>query len=142
MNIESQKALVLGMGCVGSIDCPGQDGRPPPRFDGRQVPLDGGTDALLREQWIFPAGNEKTFLSPQAEAQPVPVADLIALVLHEQEEVAQIVCVLDGLPQIRLQHTAESGLILGPAEPFDVTYRFGGFPPHDHREAMFPAQPV
>ena len=142
MDIEGQKALVLGMGRVGPIGWPGQDGRPPPGFNGGQVPLDGGPDALLGEQWIFPAGYHKAFLSPQAEAQPVPMADLIALVLHEQEEVPQVVGVLDGLPQIRLQQTAEGGTALGLAEPLDVAHRLGRFPPHDNREPMFPAQPV
>ena len=70
------------------------------------------------------------------------MADLIALVLHEQEEVPQVVGVLDGLPQIRLQQTAEGGLILGLAEPLNVTHRFGRFPTHDNREPVFQAQPV
>ena len=55
---------------------------------------------------------------------------------------AQVVGILDGLPQIRLQQTAEGGLTSGLAEPFNVAHRFGGFPLHDYRETMLPAQPV
>ena len=44
----------------------------------------------------------KSLLSPQAEAQAgSPWLDLIALVLHEQEEVAEVVGVRDGGPADR-----------------------------------------
>ena len=142
MDIEGQKALVLGMGRVGPIGCPVRDGRTSPSFNGRQVSQNGGPDAFLGEHRIFPAGDHEPILASQAEAQPGAVLDLIALVLHEQEKVPQVVGVLDGLPQIRLQHTAEGGLPLGAAEPFHVTYCLGRFPLHDNRETVLPAQPV
>ena len=68
--------------------------------------------------------------------------DLIAPVLHEQKEVSQVVGVLNGLPQLRLQHAAEGGLPLGSAEPFYVAYCLGRFPLHDYRETMLSTQPV
>ena len=67
---------------------------------------------------------------------------LIPLVLHDEEEVADVVGVLYGLPQIRLQHAAEGGLPLGSAEPFYVAYCLGRFPLHDYRETMLSTQPV
>ena len=70
------------------------------------------------------------------------MADLPALVFHEHKEVAQVVGVLDGRPQVRLQHGAEGGLALGLAEPFNVTHRLGRLALHDHGQPVLPAQPV
>lgn len=70
------------------------------------------------------------------------MADLIAHVLHEQEEVAQVIGVRYGGAQVRLQHGAEGGLAPGPAQPLNVADRFGRFSLHEHREPMFPAQAV
>ena len=47
--------------------------------------------------------------------------DLIALVLHDEEEVSDIVGILYGLPQIRLQHGAEGRLALALPQPLDIT---------------------
>ena len=70
------------------------------------------------------------------------MADLPAHVLHEHEEVAQVVGVLDGRPQVRLQHGPEGGLALAPPQPFDVTDGLGGSSLHDDRQPMFPAETV
>ena len=69
---------------------------------------------------IFPAGDHEPLLASQPEAQPGAVPDLIAPVLHEQKEVSQVVGVLNGLPQIRLQHCPEGGLAPALPQPLNV----------------------
>ena len=68
--------------------------------------------------------------------------DLIPLVLHDEEEVANVVGVLYGLPQIRLQHCPEGGLTLVLPQPLDVTDRLFSLALHDNGQAVLPAQPV
>ncbi len=99
-------------------------------------------DALLGEQRVFPAWAHEPILSPQPEAQAIPVADLPPHVFHEHKEVAQVVGVLNGRPQVRLQHGAEGGLAPGLAEPFDVADRFARAALHDDGQPMLPAQPA
>ena len=70
------------------------------------------------------------------------MADLPAHVLHEHKEVAQVVGVLDGRPQVRLQHGAEGGLALALPQPFDIADGLGGSPLHDDRQAVLPAEAV
>ena len=70
------------------------------------------------------------------------MSDLPALVFHEQEEVAQVVGVLDGVPQVRLQHGAEGGLSPGLPEPLRITDRPGPLALQDNGQAVFPAQAV
>ena len=59
--------------------------------------------------------------------------DLIPLMLHEQEEVAEVVGVPDGIPQICLQQGAEGGLPFGLAQPLNVADRPGRRALHDDR---------
>ena len=40
-------------------------------------------------------------MAPQTETEAIPMLDLISLVLHDEEEVTDIVGILYGLPQIR-----------------------------------------
>ena len=68
--------------------------------------------------------------------------DLIPLMLHEQEEVAEVVGVPDSIPQICLQHGAEGGLPFGLAQPLDVADRPGRLVLHDDGQSMLPAEPV
>ena len=70
------------------------------------------------------------------------MADLPAHVLHEHKEVAQVVGVLDGRPQVRLQHGTEGGLALALPQPFDVADGLGGSALHDNRQAVLPAETV
>ena len=86
VDIQGQKAGILWVLLVGTVLRPGQDRRAAAHFNGRQIALDCGPDAVLREQSIFPAGDHEPLLPPQSEAQAVPVADLIAHVLHEQRQ--------------------------------------------------------
>ena len=68
--------------------------------------------------------------------------DLISLVLHDEEEVTDVVGILDSLPQICLQHGAEGGLAPALPQPLDVTDRLFSLALHDNGQAVFPAQPV
>ena|GEM_PF-4590611 len=68
--------------------------------------------------------------------------DLISLVLHDEEEVTDIVGILYGLPQIRLQHCPEGGLAPALPQPLNVADGLICFSLHDDGQAMFPAQPV
>ena len=131
MDIEGKKTAVSGMLPIWLIRQTRRQDRTQPRFDLFQVALDGSTDSVLCEQRISPAGVLESLLSTQAEAEPAAMMDLIPLMLHEQEEVAEVVGVPDGIPQIRLQHGAEGGLPLGLAQPLNVADRPGRRALHD-----------
>ena len=68
------------------------------------------------------------------------MVDLVALMLHEQEEVAEIVRVGNRIAQVRFQHGAERWLPFGLAEPFNIADRFGGLALHDDGQPMLPAE--
>ena len=142
MDIEGKKTAVSGMLPVRLIRQPRRQDRPQSRFDLFQVALDGSTDSVLCEQRISPAGVLKSLLSTQAETEPAAMMDLIPLMLHEQEEVAEVVGVPDSIPQICLQHGAEGGLPFGLAQPLDVADRPGRLALHDDGQSMLPAEPV
>ena len=126
MHIEGQKAGVFRMLLIRLVLGPGNHHRPTASFNLRKVALDRGADTILGEQRVPPAGIQKSFLPSQAEAQPVAVVDLITHVFHEQEKVAEIVGVLNGRPQIRLQHGTECGLAFGLPQPFHIADGLGG----------------
>ena len=142
MDIEGKEAAVLGMLPIRLIRRTHRQDRPQPRFDLFQVALDGSADTVLCEQRISPAGVLVSILSPQAEAEPASMMDLIPLMLHEQQEVSEIVGVLDGRPQIRFQHGAKGRLALRPPQPLHIADGFGRLSRHDNGQAMLPAEPV
>ena len=142
MDIEGKKTAVSGMLPVRLIRQPRRQDRPQSRFDLFQVALDGSTDSVLCEQRISPAGVLKSLLSTQAETEPAAMMDLIPLMLHEQEEVAEVVGVPGGIPQICLQHGTEGGLPLGLAQPLNVADRPGRRALHDDGQSMLPAESV
>ena len=59
--------------------------------------------------------------------------DFVALMLHEQEEVAEIVRVGNRIAQVRFEHRAERWLPFGLAEPFNVADRFCTLSLKNHR---------
>ena len=112
VNVQRQEACVfrvLFIRPVGNAMCRRW---PLARLDSRQISLNRRPDAVLREQRILSAWDHEPLLAPQPEAETVPVADLPAHVLHEHKEVSRVVGVLDGGPQVCLQHGAEGGLAL------------------------------
>lgn len=125
VDVQGHKSgVLLGIApAVRLVLQPVDDGRAVAGSDLIQVPLDSGADAILSEQRIFSARYHELFLTPKAETEAIPMLDLIALMLHDEEEVTDVVGVLDGLPQIRLQHGAEGGLALALPQPLDVTDR-------------------
>ena len=142
MDIEGEKTAVSGMLLVRLICRQRRQDRPQPRFDLFQVALDGSTDSVLCEQRISPAGVLVSILPPQAKTEPAAMMDLIPLMLHEQEEVAEVVGVPDGVMQICLQHGTEGGLPPGLAQPLNVADRPGRRALHDDGQSMLPAEPV
>ena len=142
MHIEGKEAGVLGMLSVGSIPWPLNDRRAMACLDLCQIPLNSSTDTILREQRVPSAGILEAFLAPQAEPQSAAMVDLIAHMLHQQEEVAQVVGVLDSGPKIRLQQGAEGRLSLGLPQPFHIADRLRRFPGQEDGQAMLPAEPV
>ena len=60
--------------------------------------------AFLRSGYMI------TLLPAQSETEPVAVVDLVALMLHEQEKVTEIVRVGNGIAQVRFQHGTERRL--------------------------------
>ena len=144
VDVQRHKSgVLLGVTpAVRLIPWPVEDGRTVPGGDLVQVPFNGGADAVLGEQRIFPAGDHKPLLPFETEAEAIPVSDLIPFVLHDEEEVADVVGVLYGLPQIRLQHCPEGGLAFALPQPLDVTDRLFSVALHDDGQAVLPAQPV
>ena len=142
MNVQGQKARVFGVSAVGTKHRPVSKSGPLTRLDFLQIAKDGSADTVLCEGCIFSAWILEPFLPPQAKPQAVSVADLVALVLHEQEEVSQVISVLNGLPEIRLQHGAEGGLTLGLTQPLHIAHGYGCLSGEDHGQAVLPAQPV
>lgn len=142
MDIECEKAGVLGMLSVGSILRPLDDSRAMACLDLCQIPLNGGTDTIFGEQRVPSAGIHETLLPAQAKTQTIPVAYLIAHMLHEQEKMSEIVCVLGGRPQIRFQHGAKGRLSFGLPKPLDITDCFRRLSCHDNGQSMLPAQPI
>ena len=106
------------------------------------VNLEQSADAVLGEQRVFSARYHEPILAPQTETEAIPMLDLISLVLHDEEEVTDIVGILYGLPQIRLQHCPEGGLAPALPQPLNVADGLICFSLHDDGQAMFPAQPV
>ena len=142
MDIEGKKTAVSGMLPIWLIRQTRRQDRTQSRFDLFQVALDGSTDSVLCEQRISSARVLKSLLPPQAEAEPAAMMDLIPLMLHEQEEVAEVVGIPDGIPQICLQQGAEGGLPPGLAQPLNVADRPGRRALHDDGQSMLPAEPV
>lgn len=138
-----ESSVLLGMApAVRLIPGPVDDGWTAADGDFIQIPFNGGADTILGEQRILPAGDHKPLLPFEAKAEACAVLDLIPLVLHDEEEVTDIVGILNGLPQIRLQHGAEGRLAPALPQPLDVTDRLFSLALHDDGQAMFPAQPV
>ena len=84
-------------------------------FNLREIARNGAFNVFFRKRCILALWIHIAFLPAQSETQPVAVVDLVALMLHEQEEVAEIVRVGNRIAQVRFQHGAERRLTLWTA---------------------------
>ena len=105
-----------------------------------EIARDGALDVFFRICCVFALRIHETLLPAQSETETVAVVDLVALMLHEQEEVAEIVRVGNRIAQVRFQHGAERWLPFRLAEPFNIADRFGGLSLHNDRQPMLPAE--
>ena len=90
---------------------------------------------------FFLPGDHESAPVPRRRKAPKAVSPwliFVAHVLHEQEEVAQVVGVRYGGAQILLQHGAEGGLAPGPAQPLNVADRLGGLPLEENGQGRAP----
>ena len=85
-------------------------------------------------------GIHETLLPAQTESKPIAVVDLVALMLHEHEEVAEIVGIRNCVTQVRFQHGTERRLTFGLTEPFNIADSFGGLALHNDGQPMLPAE--
>ena len=109
-------------------------------FDFCEITRNGAFNVFFRKRCILALWIHIAFLPAQSEAKPVAVVDFVALMLHEQEEVAKIVRVGNRIAQVRFQHGAERWLPFRLAEPFNIADRFGGLSLHNDRQPMLPAE--
>ena len=89
-----------------------------------EIAHNGALDVFFRKRRVFALRIHIPLLPTQPKAKPVSVMDFVALMLHEQEEVAEIVRVGNGIAQVRFQHGTERRLTFGLTEPFNVADRF------------------
>ena len=82
------------------------------------------------------------FLSAQPEAKTIAVMDLVALMLHEQEEVTKIVGIFNGVAQVCLQHGTECRLTLLLTQPLRIADSFLFIAFQNDAQTMRFAQPV
>ena len=68
--------------------------------------------------------------------------DLVALMLHEQEEVTEIVGILDGIVQVRFEHRAERRLALFLTQPLRIADGFLFTVFQNDAQTMRFAQPI
>ena len=138
--VKRKESLVLWMWAVWLGLWAREERRSGTSLDLCQIARNGAFNVFFRKRRVFALRIHKTLLPAQSKAQPVAVVDLVALMLQEQEEVAEIVRVGNGIAQVRFQHGAERWLPFGLAKPFDVTDRFGGLSLHNDRQPMLPAE--
>ena len=89
-----------------------------------QIASDSALDIFFRKRRVFALRIHIPLLPAQTETEPVAVVDLVAFMLHEQEEVAEIVCVRNGVAEVCFQHGAERRLSFGLTQPFNIADRF------------------
>ena len=68
------------------------------------------------------------------------MVDLVALMLHEQEKVTEIVGICNCVTQVRFQHGTERRLTFGLPQPFNIADRFGWLALHNDGQSMLPAE--
>ena len=140
MIVQRKESLVLWMWAVWLGLRTRNKRRSGTSLDLCQIARNGAFNVFFRKRRVFALRIHETLLPAQSETETVAVVDLVALMLHEQEEVAEIVRVGNRIAQVRFQHGTERWLPFGLAEPFDVADRFGGLALHNDRQSMLPAE--
>ena len=124
MIVQRKESLVLWMWAVWLGLRTRNKRRSDTGFDFCEITRNGAFNVFFRKRRVFALRIHETLLPAQSETETVAVVDLVALMLHEQEEVAEIVRVGNRIAQVRFQHGAERWLPFGLAEPFDVADGF------------------
>ena len=140
MVVQRKKSLVLWMWAVWLGLRTREERRSGTGFDLCQIARNGAFNVFFRKRRVFALRIHETLLPAQSETETVAVVDLVALMLHEQEEVAEIVRVGNRFAQVCFQHGTERRLTFGLTEPFNVADRFGGLALHNDRQSMLPAE--
>ena len=121
--VKSKKSFVLWMWAVWLGLWAREERRSGTSLDLCEIARNGAFNVFFRKRRVFALRIHETLLPAQTESKPVAVVDLVALMLHEQEEVAEIVRVGNRIAQVRFQHGAERWLPFGLAEPFNIADR-------------------
>ena len=138
--VKRKESLVLWMWAVWLGLWAREERRSGTSLDLCQIARNGAFNVFFRKRRVFALRIHETLLTAQSETETVAVVDLVALMLHEQEEVAKIVRVGNRIAQVRFQHGAERRLTFGLTEPFNIADRFGGLSLHNDRQPMLPAE--
>ena len=138
--VKRKESLVLWMWAVWLGLWAREERRSGTGFNLCQIARNDALDVFFRKRRVFALRIHIPLLPAQSETETVAVVDLVALMLHEQEEVAEIVRVGNRIAQVRFQHGAERWLPFRLAEPFNIADRFGGLSLHNDRQPMLPAE--
>ena len=97
MIVQRKESLVLWMRAIRLGLRMRDERRSGTSLDLCQIARNGAFNVFFRKRRVFALRIHETLLPAQAEAKPVAVMDFVALMLHEQEEVAEIVRVGNGV---------------------------------------------
>ena len=95
--VKRKESLVLWMWAVWLGLWAREERRSGTSFDLCQIARNGAFDIFFRKRCILALWIHIAFLPAQSKAQPVAVVNLVALMLHEQEKVTEIVRVGNGV---------------------------------------------
>ena len=140
MVVQRKKSLIFGMRVIWLRLRTRDECRSGTSFDLCEIARNGALDVFFRERCVLALWMHETLLTAQPEAQPIAVMDLVALMLHEQEKVTEIVRVRNGVAQVRFQHGAERRLSFGLPQPFNIADCLGGLTFHNDGQPMLPAE--
>ena len=124
MIVQRKESFVLWMWAVWLRLRTRDERRSDTGFDLCQIARNGALDVFFRICCVFALRIHETLLPAQSETETVSVVDLVALMLHEEKKVAEIVRVGNRIAQLRFQHGAERWLTFGLTEPFNIADRF------------------
>ena len=110
MVVQRKESLVLWMWAVWLGLWAREERRSGTSLDLCEIARNGAFNVFFRKRRVFALRIHETLLPAQTESKPVAVVDLVALMLHEQEKVAEIVRVGNRFAQVCFQHGTERRL--------------------------------